>query len=268
MSHNRCHFFSHDWREKARTLLRKYGYEPIVCYVDAKQECIEQRLAERKPDDVMQFSRGTIDNYLEAKHKMEIPTTDEHTYCLDNNWDITSLQKQLDEFAKWLNNKKKPTVLLIHWWWNNPWDWSCLDAIAEEYTSLWYRVIYPQLSYANDYDFEKALRDLQNYNADIVIWHSSGWFLALHYSSEKKPKKMILISPTCESYCDEARKTNDNYVLTGTRSRIFSDSFVSGIEQWLGKEWCDKYISFHDHNVDFTRLKDQSTKVIFERMIF
>ncbi len=100
-------FFSHDWREKARTLLRKYGYEPIVCYVDAKQECIEQRLAERKPDDVMQFSRWTIDNYLEAKHKMEIPTTDEHTYCLDNNWDITSLQKQLDEFATWLKDIKK-----------------------------------------------------------------------------------------------------------------------------------------------------------------
>lgn len=99
------------------------------------------------------------------------------------------------------------------------------------------------------------MKVLLQHDADIVVWHSSWWFLALHYASIKKPWRTILISPTCESMIEDAD--------TSVSSLQYDTSIVWLLDTWLWEAWREKYIAFHNHAVDFVWLKDQQIDVFF-----
>lgn len=138
---------------------------------------------------------------------------------------------------------KKESALLIHGRWNKPWDWNCLDAISQDLISKWYEVIYPELDYHTTFSFEDVLSKLQSYHANIVIGHSSWWYLARHYASRNTVDQIITISSTSES-------------------TAFDDDFVSTVTQWLWAEDGKKYIEFHSRHIDFTHMLQNPPKAI------
>lgn len=145
------------------------------------------------------------------------------------------------------------TALLIHGRGNSPTDWWCLIWIQKTLEKQWVNTIFPNLDYADNYDFDKTMQQLLTYNADMVIGHSSGGFLALHYAAQKHAKP-ILISPTCPSH-----SLNQN----NEKSYNYSQWFTQKVEDRLGADGTKQYINFHDNDTDYWRLKDQVIAIFF-----
>lgn len=181
-------------------------------------------------------------------------------YVLNRKPEYEVMVNKVNDYTKELFGHK-PKVLLIHGRWNNQWDWSCLDALANVYKENWYEVIYPKLTYDYDYDFDKAIQDLLKYDANIVVGHSAGGYLALHYASQKKPSKIVLISPTCESYCWIGKEIDGKIIPMEWTDCVYSNFIVEKIYDRLGESGWEKYMQFHNHAVDYTWLKDKKVEI-------
>lgn len=151
--------------------------------------------------------------------------------------------------------EKTVKALLIHWRWNSSHDAWVLHGVERFLQQQWVEVIFPDFSFADDADFDKVMHDIWVHNVDLIVWHSSGWYLALHAASNGNIDNVVLISPVCESHLYD--ENLDQKVLQ------YDIDFVKKIENRLGKENTMKYLAFHDYDIDYSILKDKNIKVFF-----
>jgi len=140
--------------------------------------------------------------------------------------------------------KKIKTALLIHGRGNSSSDAWCLAWVQRTLQAQWVKVIFPDFTYHVDYDFDKTMSELLGYDADMVVGHSAGGFLAMHWASEKKPKEIVLVAPT-------------------SQADAFDDVFNTDIIDRLGPDNAEKYTTFHSNEINFDWLKDKDIKVYY-----
>ena len=105
----------------------------------------------------------------------------------------------LEEHDSFPIYKKWTKALLIHWWGNHPTDDpGCLLWVKETLEAQWIEVYFPRLTYHEDYDFAKAMSDINDYDADIVVGHSTWWYLALHYATKYWCPHVITLASTID----------------------------------------------------------------------
>lgn len=136
---------------------------------------------------------------------------------------------------------KKPSVLLIHGRGNSSIDGWSLMGIQKNLVSQWYEVIFPDLSFEQDQNYEKAMKDIAKYDVDMVIGHSSGWYLAMQYANTKMLcKEIVLIAPTLDT--KNMKLLQEKAVNTFASDRVFA---------------------FHREDIDFWNLQDRNISLIF-----
>jgi tRNA nucleotidyltransferase (CCA-adding enzyme) len=138
------------------------------------------------------------------------------------------------------NKRQQETkkVLLIHWWGNQPWDDACLTGVAEVLQNQWYEVIFEHYDYAHQTDFSYWFDQICIHDADIVIGHSAGAYLALQYAQVKPISQVICIAPTTP--------TNGN-------SNLFTDKVTSQ----LGNKKAQEFFDFHAREINTTKIATQ-----------
>jgi leucyl-tRNA synthetase len=108
------------------------------------------------------------------------------------------------EFRMMKKVDRKPTALILHGWDDeeNRTEWHWMAPLKEDLEKSGYRVIMEQLPWNNTPDLEKQLEFLEQYREmmdekSIVIGHSMGWFLGMHFVERlwKKIDKLVCVAP-------------------------------------------------------------------------
>ncbi len=176
--------------------------------------------------------RMTKDEFLVISNE---PVNDYFIWVLENNIPVHRVR------VKSSNNKISKKALFFHGRGNTNDDCSCLSWLQKTMYDLWYAIEY------TTHDYEKTLA-VNIYSPDahasVVVWHSTGGYLALKYAENHSVDTLIIIAP-------------------GISRTHMPEYFKKMATRDFGEIWFTTYQEFHKADIQHENVKSNCRRIIF-----
>lgn len=139
------------------------------------------------------------------------------------------------------NKKISKKALFFHGRGNTNDDCSCLSGLQKSMYDMWYAIEY------NTHDYEKTSAvDIYSPDAHaaVVVWHSTGGYLALKYAETHKVDTLIIIAP-------------------GISASHMPEYFKDMATKDFGEIWFTTYQEFHKADILHDNVKNNCRRIIF-----